>query len=119
MARNADGRPIEAWIAPASLRSIHGIVVRLAVDVATLRRRRGVSSAGRAPALQAGGHRFDPGTLHFLGRATHRGFELSARIWACRRNRSRFARPSTMTDTTWRCSLQPWPKSATGLRPSL
>src|SRR5215218_2077308 len=27
--------------------------------------RRGVSSAGRAPALQAGGHRFDPGTLHF------------------------------------------------------
>ena len=22
------------------------------------------SSAGRAPALQAGGHRFDPGTLH-------------------------------------------------------
>ena len=30
-------------------------------DVDTLR---GVSSAGRAPALQAGGHRFDPGTLH-------------------------------------------------------
>src|SRR6185503_20067226 len=27
-------------------------------------RTRGVSSAGRAPALQAGGHRFDPGTLH-------------------------------------------------------
>jgi hypothetical protein len=27
---------------------------------------RGVSSAGRAPALQAGGHRFDPGTLHRL-----------------------------------------------------
>ena len=26
--------------------------------------KRGVSSAGRAPALQAGGHRFDPGTLH-------------------------------------------------------
>ena len=24
----------------------------------------GVSSAGSAPALQAGGHRFDPGTLH-------------------------------------------------------
>ena len=32
----------------------------------------GVSSAGRAPALQAGGHRFDPGTLH------HKKF----RIWA-------------------------------------
>src|SRR5215475_11974445 len=30
----------------------------------TLRTPRGVSSAGRAPALQAGGHRFDPGTLH-------------------------------------------------------
>ena len=29
-------------------------------------RLRGVSSAGRAPALQAGGHRFDPGTLHRL-----------------------------------------------------
>ena len=26
----------------------------------------GVSSAGRAPALQAGGHRFDPDTLHQL-----------------------------------------------------
>ena len=25
---------------------------------------RGCSSAGRAPALQAGGHRFDPGQLH-------------------------------------------------------
>ena len=25
---------------------------------------RGYSSAGRAPALQAGGHRFDPDTLH-------------------------------------------------------
>ena len=24
----------------------------------------GVSSAGRAPALHAGGHRFDPDTLH-------------------------------------------------------
>ena len=27
---------------------------------------RGVSSAGRAPALQAGGHRFDPDTLHHV-----------------------------------------------------
>ena len=33
-------------------------------DVSRLRAPRGVSSAGRAPALQAGGHRFDPGTLH-------------------------------------------------------
>ena len=39
---------------------------------------RGVSSAGRAPALQAGGHRFDPGTLHHLKELTEvsqaRGF---------------------------------------------
>ena len=32
---------------------------------ATLRALRGVSSAGRAPPLQGGGRRFDPGTLHF------------------------------------------------------
>ena len=30
---------------------------------------RGCSSAGRAPALQAGGHRFDPGQLHQFLRA--------------------------------------------------
>src|SRR5438876_2391836 len=30
-----------------------------------LRGLRGHSSAGRAPALQAGGHRFDPGWLHW------------------------------------------------------
>jgi hypothetical protein len=36
----------------------------------------GVSSAGRAPALQAGGHRFDPGTLH-RGKARKRGPLLS------------------------------------------
>lgn len=29
---------------------------------------RGLSSAGRAPALQAGGRRFDPDSLHSLGR---------------------------------------------------
>ena len=38
----------------------------------------GVSSAGRAPALQAGGHRFDPGTLHHFKKLTEipqqRGF---------------------------------------------
>src|SRR5262249_1625909 len=32
---------------------------------------RGVSSAGRAPALQAGGHRFDPGTLHVARYSEH------------------------------------------------
>src|SRR5579871_3885175 len=30
--------------------------------------RRGVSSAGRAPGLQPGGHRFDPDTLHAVTR---------------------------------------------------
>ena len=37
---------------------------RPASDASTLSVARGVSSAGRAPALQAGGHRFDPDTLH-------------------------------------------------------
>jgi hypothetical protein len=36
-----------------SVRAAFGSTIRI----------RGVSSAGRAPALQAGGHRFDPGTL--------------------------------------------------------
>ena len=31
-----------------------------------MRDKRGYSSAGRAPALQAGGHRFDPDYLHQL-----------------------------------------------------
>ena len=35
----------------------------------------GFSSAGRAPALQAGGHRFDPGNLHHVPeRGLHKGF---------------------------------------------
>jgi hypothetical protein len=34
--------------------------------MAVFRRARGVSSAGRAPPLQGGGHRFDPDTLHLL-----------------------------------------------------
>ena len=33
-----------------------------------LTRVRGISSVGRAPALQAGGHRFEPGILHHLDR---------------------------------------------------
>ena len=39
----------------------------------------GVSSAGRAPALQAGGHRFDPGTLHHQETdwSSERNFEVS------------------------------------------
>ena len=34
------------------------------VDDSSADHARGCSSAGRAPALQAGGHRFDPGQLH-------------------------------------------------------
>jgi hypothetical protein len=41
---------------------------------------RGVSSAGRAPALQAGGHRFDPGTLHRKKAPQTRGFLFSAAL---------------------------------------
>ena len=47
---------------------------------------RGVSSAGRAPALQAGDHRFDPGTLRLV---TSQGFAL-----ALRGDRVLHARPS-------------------------
>ena len=45
-------------------------------------RLRGVSSVGRAPALQAGGRRFEPGTLHPRERLEHavRGKRLRARI---------------------------------------
>ena len=39
----------------------------------------GVSSAGRAPALQAGGHRFDPGTLH----QAIKNFELQITNYKC------------------------------------
>ena len=39
---------------------------------------RGLSSAGRAPALQAGGHRFDPDRLHqFSEVRDHAGHDLS------------------------------------------
>jgi hypothetical protein len=39
-------------------------MVRVHPDPPTNLKLRGHSSAGRAPALQAGGHRFDPGWLH-------------------------------------------------------
>ena len=45
----------------------------------------GVSSAGRAPALQAGGHRFDPGTLHHK-ELTEVSKELEASLSFLRRN---------------------------------
>jgi hypothetical protein len=48
-------------------------------------RARGVSSDGRAPALQAGGHRFDPGTLHDRKheetRHTHELSQTLGSIW--------------------------------------
>ena len=41
----------------------------------------GVSSAGRAPALQAGGHRFDPGTLHQAIKNYELQMRNSSRDW--------------------------------------
>src|SRR3954453_11876341 len=61
---------------------------------------RGVSSAGRAPALQAGGHRFDPGTLH-----THRGGAFGAV--------ARFAGGSPRPP---RCPTPPPPRAPRGRR---
>ena len=46
------------------LRSATAHPRRSAAVGSTLSEERGVSSAGRAPPLQGGGHRFDPGTLH-------------------------------------------------------
>jgi hypothetical protein len=46
--------------------------------------RRGVSSAGRAPALQAGGRRFDPGTLHPFTRADFSGLTRKSAIFRFR-----------------------------------
>jgi hypothetical protein len=45
----------------------------------------GCSSAGRAPALQAGGHRFDPGQLHqiHLEAAKSRSFVPGTQDFAC------------------------------------
>ena len=39
-------------------------IVRKAMHLNKWKRERGFSSAGRAPALQAGGQRFDPANLH-------------------------------------------------------
>ena len=40
---------------------------------------RGISSAGRAPALQAGGQRFDPAILHQINEQQKRWCSLSRR----------------------------------------
>jgi hypothetical protein len=72
---------------------------------------RGHSSAGRAPALQAGGHRFDPGWLHhFVEGRTRVSWETgvsafsgaperAAARWSYRRRRSR-ARSLAQTNST-------------------
>ena len=49
---------------------------------------RGVSSVGRAPALQAGGRRFEPGTLHLFASAIPRERNPAARIPRLRRGTS-------------------------------
>ncbi len=56
-------RPLARWE-----RLPPGIAAPVAADEGTSRRHvsRGLSSAGRAPALQAGGRRFDPDRLHHL-----------------------------------------------------
>ena len=42
---------------------------------------RGLSSAGRAPALHAGGQRFDPARLHFICIIYHGGVAQLARAY--------------------------------------
>ena len=42
-------------------------IVRKMMHLNKWKRERGFSSAGRAPALQAGGQRFDPANLHQNG----------------------------------------------------
>src|SRR6266508_3801975 len=73
-------------------------------------RMRGVSSAGRAPALQAGGHRFDPGTLHWkvaAHRAGARRRRLRGAYWtsSCGSSRqsTRMARASADRPRPQRC----------------
>ena len=41
-------------------------IVRKTMHLNKWKRERGFSSAGRAPALQAGGQRFDPANLHHV-----------------------------------------------------
>jgi hypothetical protein len=70
---------------------------RLARLLSTLRRARGVSSAGRAPALQAGGHRFDPDTLHFERAWKQATFSRRSICGSCStlRDGTNLERPST------------------------
>ena len=64
---------------------------------------RGCSSAGRAPALQAGGHRFDPGQLHQISRE-----KTTASLWTGAPCLDRRSRGTTWVDKTgrspFRCS---------------
>ena len=55
----------------------------------------GVSSAGRAPALQAGGHRFDPGTLHHQKkRLTEAAMVVGVSLSPLKRNLRTDSKPS-------------------------
>ena len=59
----------------------------------------GVSSAGRAPALQAGGHRFDPDTLHHPLLVAQRSGAPVARLKGMDARRAS-ARQRSITDLT-------------------
>ena len=50
---------------------------------AAIPHRRGHSSAGRAPALQAGGHRFDPGWLHQQSQGTSKRARARLELHCC------------------------------------
>ena len=82
---------------------------------------RGVSSAGRAPALQAGGHRFDPGTLHssvrrnlryeprpLLRRACLRTRCTSLLNWLCMRTSERRPKRNVADRREVISALCPW-----------
>jgi hypothetical protein len=63
------GSVVQVYPGPpfASVRGVDGMIVRVLLILAVtsgVRDGWGCSSAGRAPALQAGGQRFDPAQLH-------------------------------------------------------
>ena len=62
-----------ALAARASVDALRAVEFRLAAPRVRQHRVRGLSSAGRAPALQAGCHRFDPDRLHHLCGARRAG----------------------------------------------
>ena len=84
-------KPRERWV-PGGARGLLRLDRRSALDFPApdARRRWGHSSAGRALALQARGHRFDPGWLHLGGRCAVR-FPLVDDAFPHRRNPPRDA----------------------------